>query len=116
MLNRVHSNQQSAISIEQFFPSLPMSMLHEISALTPRYKKSQRKGRGEASGRCKTSGSGNKDAKSRTGKYVKRGHEHGQTPIFRRFPKRGFSNENFENRFHIVNLSDLDRFDSGATV
>src|SRR4029079_1905054 len=93
-----------------------MSMLHDITARAPRNKRSQRKGRGESSGRGKTSGRGNKGAKARVGKYVKRGHEHGQTPIFRRFPKRGFSNENFENRFHIVNLSDLDRFDSGATV
>ena len=93
-----------------------MSMIHEISALAPRFKKSQRKGRGESSGRGKTSGRGNKGAKARVGKYVKRGHEHGQTPIYRRLPKRGFSNENFERRFHIVNLSDLERFDDGATV
>ena len=92
-----------------------MSMIHEI---TPglRHKRTQRKGRGEGSGRGKTSGRGTKGAKARVGKYVKRGHEHGQTPIFRRFPKRGFSNNNFERRFHIVNLTDLDRFDSGATV
>jgi large subunit ribosomal protein L15 len=92
-----------------------MSMIHEI---TPglRHKRSQRKGRGEGSGRGKTSGRGTKGAKARVGKYVKRGHEHGQTPIFRRFPKRGFSNENFERRFHIVNLADLDRFDDGATI
>jgi ribosomal protein L15 len=50
------------------------------------------------------------------GTYIKRGYEGGQTPVFRRFPKRGFSNFNFERRFHIVNLLDLDRFDNGATV
>jgi large subunit ribosomal protein L15 len=93
-----------------------MSMLHEISALSPRYKKSQRKGRGESSGRGKTSGRGNKGAKARVGKYVKRGHEHGQTPIYRRLPKRGFSNFDFERRFHIVNLEDLNLFDDGTTV
>src|SRR6266550_4191748 len=92
-----------------------MSMIHEI---TPglRNKRSQRKGRGEGSGRGKTSGRGTKGAKARVGKYVKRGHEHGQTPIFRRFPKRGFSNENFERRFHVVNLSDLERFTAGTIV
>jgi large subunit ribosomal protein L15 len=92
-----------------------MSMIHEI---TPglRHKRTQRKGRGESSGRGKTSGRGNKGAKARVGKYVKRGHEHGQTPIFRRFPKRGFSNFNFERRFHVVNLQDLEQFDNGATV
>src|SRR6476661_5585183 len=93
-----------------------MSMLHEITSRTPRYKKSQRKGRGESSGRGKTCGRGNKGAKARVGKYVKRGHEHGQTPIFRRLPKRGFSNVDFERKYHIVNLSDLERFDDGATV
>ena len=91
-------------------------MIHEITAAAPRNKRSQRKGRGEGSGRGKTSGRGTKGAKARVGKFVKRGHEHGQTPIFRRLPKRGFSNDNFERRFYIVNLSELDRFASGATV
>src|ERR1700722_17279316 len=93
-----------------------MSMLHEITAASPRNKRQQRKGRGESSGRGKTCGRGNKGAKARTGTYIKRGHEGGQTPIFRRFPKRGFSNENFERRFYIVNVSELGRFDDGAAV
>jgi large subunit ribosomal protein L15 len=93
-----------------------MSMIHDITTGAPRNKLPKRKGRGESSGHGKTSGRGNKGAKARQGKYVKRGHEHGQTPIFRRLPKRGFSNENFENRYHVVNLSDLDAFDDGATV
>jgi large subunit ribosomal protein L15 len=94
-----------------------MSMTHEITARTPRNKHSQRKGRGESSGRGKTCGRGNKGAKARTGTYIKRGHEGGQTPLFRRFPKRGFSNFDFERRFHIVNLTDVvANFDSGATV
>jgi len=93
-----------------------MSMTHEITAAVPRFKKSQRKGRGESSGRGKTSGRGNKGSKARVGTYIKRGYEGGQTPIFRRFPKRGFSNFNFANRFHIVNLVDLEQFDAGATV
>ncbi len=93
-----------------------MSMNHDITSATPRYSRQQRKGRGESSGRGKTCGRGNKGAKARTGTYIKRGHEGGQTPIFRRFPKRGFSNENFERRFHIVNVAELARFDDGATV
>jgi large subunit ribosomal protein L15 len=93
-----------------------MSMTHEITSTVPRFKKSQRKGRGESSGRGKTSGRGNKGSKARVGTYIKRGYEGGQTPIFRRFPKRGFSNVNFARRFHIVNLQDLDRFDDGATI
>ena len=94
-----------------------MAMIHDITSTTPRNKRSQRKGRGESSGRGKTSGKGNKGAKARGGDvHWKPGHEGGQTPIFRRLPKRGFSNFEFERRFHIVNLSDLERFDSGATV
>jgi large subunit ribosomal protein L15 len=94
-----------------------MSMLHEITAKAPRNKRSQRKGRGESSGRGKTSGKGNKGAKARSGgPYWIPGHEGGQTKLFRRFPKRGFSNHDFARRFHIVNLSALERFDNGATV
>jgi large subunit ribosomal protein L15 len=93
-----------------------MSMLHEITARAPRNKRTQRKGRGESSGRGKTSGKGNKGAKARVGKYVKRGHEHGQTPIYRRLPKRGFSNDDFARRFHIVNLADLETFGDGTVV
>jgi large subunit ribosomal protein L15 len=92
-------------------------MLHDITAQAPRNKRKQRKGRGESSGRGKTSGKGNKGAKARAGgPYWKPGHEGGQTAIFRRLPKRGFSNHDFERRFYIVNLADLERFDNGATV
>jgi large subunit ribosomal protein L15 len=93
-----------------------MSMLHEITGAVPRLKRSQRKGRGESSGRGKTCGRGTKGSKARVGKYIKRGYEGGQTQIFLRFPKRGFSNENFERRFYIVNVSDLGRFAAGSTV
>ena len=93
-----------------------MSMIQEITATVPRHKRSQRKGRGESSGRGKTCGRGNKGSKARVGKYIRRGYEGGQTEIYKRFPKRGFSNENFERRFHIVNLSSLEKFDDGATV
>ncbi len=92
-------------------------MIHQITAAAPRNKKSQRKGRGESSGRGKTSGKGTKGAKARGGDvHWIPGREGGQTPFFRRLPKRGFSNFNFENRYHIVNLSELERFDNGTTV
>jgi large subunit ribosomal protein L15 len=93
-----------------------MSMIHEITKLAPRNKRRKRKGRGESSGHGKTSGRGTKGSKARVGTYIKRGHEGGQTPIFRRLPKRGFSNYDFESRFYIVNLADLNTFDEGATV
>src|SRR5205823_2708768 len=107
----------SSFSIHHSALDLTMSMTHEITSTVPRYKKSQRKGRGESSGRGKTSGRGNKGSKARVGTYIKRGYEGGQTPIFRRFPKRGFANFEFERRFHVVNLVDLQRlFENGATV
>src|SRR5438105_9955979 len=93
-----------------------MSMLHEITSAAPCNKHSQRKGRGESSGRGKTCGRGTKGSKARVGTYIKRGYEGGQTPIFRRIPKRGFSNDDFARPFHIVNIADLDRFNDGTTV
>lgn len=93
-----------------------MSMIHDVTPRAPRNTKRTRKGRGEGSGKGKTAGRGTKGAKARVGTYVKRGHEHGQTPIFRRFPKRGFSNFDFANNFHVVNLADLNCFENGATV
>jgi len=92
-----------------------MSVLHDITRGL-RSKRGQRKGRGESSGRGKTSGRGNKGSKARNGKYIRRGYEGGQTEIFRRFPKRGFNNVNFERKFYIVNLSDLNTFDEGTTI
>jgi large subunit ribosomal protein L15 len=93
-----------------------MSMQHQITGAVPRLKGTQRKGRGESSGRGKTCGRGTKGSKARVGTYIRRGYEGGQTQIFLRFPKRGFSNENFERRFYIVNVADLDRFAVGSTV
>src|SRR5688572_6960621 len=94
-----------------------MSMIHEIVANAPRYKNKIRRGRGESSGHGKTSGRGGKGASARGGgPYWKRGHEGGQTPIFRRLPTRGFSNENFETNWHIIHVEQLNRFDDGATV
>jgi len=92
-----------------------MPLAHEI---TPglRSKGKQRKGRGESSGRGKTSGRGNKGSKARNGKYIRRGYEGGQTEIFRRFPKRGFNNVNFESKFYVVNVGELNKFDDGATI
>src|ERR1700733_6807174 len=93
-----------------------MSMIHNITPLLPRNTLRTRKGRGESSSKGKTSGRGNKGSKARVGTYIKRGHEGGQTPIFRRFPKRGFSNHDFAHGFYIVNLGDLNVFDAGSTV
>ncbi len=83
-----------------------------------RHKRPTRKGRGRSAGKGKTAGRGGKGSSARQGRpHWKPGHEGGQTPVLRRFPKRGFSNANFQRRFHIVNLADLSaHFDDGATV
>ena len=93
-----------------------MSMVHEITSQTPRNKRPMRKGRGRSAGKGKTCGKGTKGMKARTGPGERTGYEGGQTEIFRRFPKRGFSNVNFEKKFYVVNLSDLEKFEDGATV
>jgi large subunit ribosomal protein L15 len=94
-----------------------MSMIHEIMASVPRHKRSQRKGRGRSSNRGKTCGRGGKGSSARQGSpHWVPGHEGGQTKLFQRFPKRGFSNDDFARRFYTVNISQLSRFENGSTV
>ena len=76
----------------------------------------RRVGRGIGSGLGKTSGRGHKGQKARTGGGVRRGFEGGQTPLYRRLPKRGFSNAQFKVEYAVVNLSDLNKFDEGTVV
>jgi large subunit ribosomal protein L15 len=90
-------------------------LLHDITKTAGRNKRPQRIGRGEGS-KGKTSGRGQKGAGSRAGSSKRIGFEGGQTEVYRRFPQRGFSNKPFETKFHVVNLSALERFDDGATV
>jgi large subunit ribosomal protein L15 len=75
----------------------------------------KRVGRGPGSGHGKTSSRGEKGQKSRSGYSGKRGFEGGQMPLHRRLPKRGFTNI-FKKDYAVVNISDLERFDNGATV
>lgn len=92
-------------------------MIHEVTAAVGGRKRRRRVGRGESSGLGKTCGRGNKGCKSRSGGGTRPLHEGGQMPIFRRIPKRGFSNFTFTTIYETVNLSDLEaRFDAGATV
>jgi large subunit ribosomal protein L15 len=75
----------------------------------------KRVGRGPGSGQGKTAGRGEKGQKSRSGFSRMLGFEGGQMPLHRRLPKRGFTNI-FKKENAVVNLSDLERFDNGATV
>src|SRR5215203_1020247 len=76
----------------------------------------KRLGCGESSGKGKTSGKGHKGQKARSGGSLRLGFEGGQMPLIRRLPKRGFNNAAFKTRYAVVNLSDLNDFENGATV
>ena len=73
-----------------------------------------RRGRGHGSGNGKTAGKGHKGQKARSG-APRPGFEGGQMPLYRRIPKRGFTNRNAKE-IVAINVSVLDRFEDGATV
>src|SRR5574344_316789 len=75
-----------------------------------------RVGRGTSSGNGKTSGKGHKGQNARSGGGVRPVFEGGQLPLFRRLPKRGFTNSLFKTEYAVINLTDLNRFDDGAVV
>ncbi len=89
---------------------------HEITSVVGKHKPRRRVGRGTGSGHGKTSGRGHKGGGSRAGSTSVTLHEGGQMPLFRRLPKRGFSNYKFAIRCEIVNISQLERFQDGADV
>ncbi|MCA0170873.1 50S ribosomal protein L15 [Bacillus sp. RAR_GA_16] len=89
--------------------------LHELKPSEGSRKERNRLGRGIATGNGKTSGRGQKGQKSRSGGGVRVGFEGGQLPIFKRLPKRGFTNMN-RKEFAIVNLDSLNRFEDGTEV
>jgi large subunit ribosomal protein L15 len=89
---------------------------HEISSVAGKHKRRRRIGRGTGTGRGKTCGRGHKGGGSRAGSTSITLHEGGQMPLFRRLPKRGFSNYKFAIRCEIVNVSQLERFQDGADV
>jgi large subunit ribosomal protein L15 len=78
-------------------------------------KKKKRIGCGPGSGHGKTSCRGGKGQFARTGKSHRRGFEGGQTPLYRRLPKRGFTNI-FSKDYEIVNIEALNRFPAGTEV
>lgn len=77
----------------------------------------KRLGCGESSGHGKTSGKGHKGQKARAGGTVRHGFEGGQMPIYRRLPKKGFSNVDFAIRYAIINVGDLsEAFEDGIEI
>jgi len=90
--------------------------LHNLQPRPGSKHRVKRLGCGESSGHGKTSGKGHKGQKARSGGSIRLGFEGGQMPLIRRIPKRGFNNAQFSTRYAVVNLSDLEQFDSGATI
>lgn len=89
--------------------------LHELQYNEGARRSRKRIGRGTSSGTGKTSGKGQKGQSSRSGGLKKPGFEGGQTPLFMRLPKRGFTNYT-RVEYTIVNVNELNRFDNGTEV
>jgi large subunit ribosomal protein L15 len=89
--------------------------LHELKAPAGSTNNRKRRGRGTATGQGKTGGRGMNGQKSRSGGGVRLGFEGGQMPLYRRLPKRGFTNI-FGTEYTIVNVKDLNRFEAGTVV
>ncbi len=88
-----------------------MLRLNDLKPKAGARKKKKRVGRGTSSGTGKTCGRGHKGQKSRTGGTKGPRFEGGQTPLYRRLPKRGFSNILFERKYRVLNVSDLNRYE-----
>ena len=91
----------------------------ELSNLRPaegsKHSDAFRRGRGHGSGNGKTAGKGHKGQKARSGGGVRPGFEGGQMPLYRRLPKRGFTNRNSKDII-AINVDVLNRFEDGAEV
>ena len=89
--------------------------LHELRAVPGATKAPKRKGRRTATSQGKTAGRGMNGQKSRSGGGVRPGFEGGQMPLYRRIPKRGFTNI-WRTEYTCLNVEDLNRFEAGTVV
>ena len=90
--------------------------LHELERNIGATHEKKRVGRGPGSGLGKTSGRGQKGQKARSGASINPVFEGGQLPLYRRIPKRGFSNAKFKTRYAVINLGQLNVFEDGTVV
>ena len=90
--------------------------LHELEKNIGATHAKKRVGHGPGSGLGKTSGRGQKGQKARSGGSINPVFEGGQLPLYRRLPKRGFSNYPFKKEYAVINLSDLNVFENGTVV
>lgn len=91
----------------------------KLNTMRPNFgatKTRKRVGRGVGSGTGKTSGAGEKGQNARSGGGVHLWFEGGQTPLYRRLGKRGFSNARFKTEYAVLNLSDLNKFEEDTEV
>ncbi|MBQ9915468.1 MAG: 50S ribosomal protein L15 [Clostridia bacterium] len=89
--------------------------LNELKPAEGSKKAAFRVGRGHGSGNGKTAGRGHKGQNARSGGGVRPGFEGGQMPLYRRLPKKGFTNI-FAKTYTQINVSDLNKFADGAEV
>ncbi len=89
--------------------------LHEYKSAEGSRTRRKRLGRGMASGFGKTSGKGHKGQNARSGGGTRLGFEGGQTPLFQRLPKRGFTNFN-RKEYTVVNIETLNQFEDGTEI
>lgn len=90
--------------------------LHELEKNIGATHSKKRVGRGSGSGLGKTSGKGHKGQKARSGGSINPVFEGGQLPLYRRIPKRGFSNALFKTEYAVINVEDLNNFEDGTVV
>jgi len=90
--------------------------LTDVKTSANAHRSRKRIGRGIGSGKGKTSGRGHKGSKSRAGYSRKMTYEGGQMPLFRRLPKRGFSNARWAVPVTVINVEDLNRFPKDSDV
>lgn len=90
--------------------------LHELERNIGATQAKKRVGRGPGSGLGKTSGRGQKGQKARSGGSINPVFEGGQLPLYRRLPKRGFSNAKFKTEYATINVEDLNAFEDGTLV
>ncbi|MCD6435760.1 MAG: 50S ribosomal protein L15 [Clostridiales bacterium] len=90
--------------------------LHDLKPAEGSRKNKKRVGRGTGSGLGTTAGRGMNGQNSRSGGGVRPGFEGGQMPLFRRLPKRGFTNARFKKKWAILNVTDLNVFEDNTEV
>lgn len=94
-----------------------MLKLNNLKSSKGAHRNIKRIGRGQGSGQGTQAGKGHKGQKARSGGGVRLGFEGGQMPLYRRLPKRGFSNAPFKKEFAAINIGLInDKFEAGAVV